>query len=87
MGKAYNLITDGFEFNNLYTFCSTFNNKRPIRSTLETDGCQQQKRANRVDKLEHVQLKIKLTAARRGAVKLTLISPAGTRWVLKSLLK
>ena len=63
-----------------YCCCRHFDVSNPAKAVLMTDGCQKT-RAERVDKLEHVQMHIKLRHGHRGHLKLTLISPAGTRLV------
>ena len=63
-----------------YCCCRHFDVSNPAKAVLMTDGCQKM-RAERVDKLEHVQMHIKLRHGHRGHLKLTLISPAGTRLV------
>ncbi|KAF6037541.1 PCSK1 [Bugula neritina] len=58
-----------------------FNAKNPLTLTLDTDGCQKSSLlddTSRVDKLEHVQMHVYLDTPRRGDIRLTLTSPAGT---------
>ena len=69
--------------NDYILYFRTFSSKDPLKVTIETDGCQKSSGNNQqVDKLEHVLLKVKLDTERRGDIRITLISPAGTRYVL-----
>ena len=72
--------------NDYILYFRTFSSKDPLKVTIETDGCQKSSGKNQqVDKLEHVLLKVKLDTERRGDIRITLISPAGTRYVLVSI--
>ncbi|XP_067951306.1 PC3-like endoprotease variant B [Watersipora subatra] len=58
---------------------SEFNSATPLETTLDTDGCQKSKEEEKhVDKVEHVQIHVKLMTARRGDIRISLLSPAGT---------
>ena len=51
-----------------------------IRVPLNTDGCIGH--TSHVHYLEHVQARITMTSSRRGEIRITLVSPSGTRSTL-----
>ncbi len=50
-----------------------------MTSSIRTNVCKG--KPSEVDKLEHVEVYVKLSAPRRGDVNMILISPAGTRYI------
>ncbi|XP_046431301.1 neuroendocrine convertase 1-like [Neodiprion fabricii] len=86
--NAYALVTTGYNWTTVpdkkechvpadYVSNKTLTYGNPVHVTFDTDGCARDE--NEINYLEHVQVEVNIRYAIRGAVKMHLTSPSGTR--------
>ncbi|RUS73146.1 hypothetical protein EGW08_019088 [Elysia chlorotica] len=89
LAQAWNPVPDQRVCNTTRRSYRPLKFKGWVSESIMTDGCvnsdsSEHSEANAIDRLEHVQVFIKMSSAMRGETAIFLVSPAGTRSVLLS---